>query len=166
MTEERPAYYISSSSNRGSFAMKIFIDAGRELNRQDNRNIQKYADLLEQAIREETLKNSPEAKQEAKTEKEEVLACFEGRDIFVEEIPNGYCSSYCCKHLPWFKVTTKKGPIIIGWRKRVISIDWSNTVDSKTSYDLFAAEDVTKDDKLIHAWGYDKAKEYINSILD
>ena len=86
--------------------------------------------------------------------------------IFMEEIPNGYCSDWCCEHLPWFIVTTKVGRIKIGNRKRVIEIDWSETLGTKTSDELFESEDVTKEKKLIHAWGIEKAKQYINLILE
>jgi len=85
--------------------------------------------------------------------------------IFVEEIPNGYCGDWCCRHLPWFIVTTKVGRFKIGWRKRVILIDWHDTVDTGSVYDLFQDEDVTKGGKFIHAWSMDEAKQYIDKIL-
>ena len=90
---------------------------------------------------------------------------FGSETIYVEEIPNGYCNRYCCKHLPWFVVTTKVGRITIGWRKRVINIDWEGSAITKKANELFPQEDVTKGDKLIHAWGYEKAKEYIGVLL-
>lgn len=102
---------------------------------------------------------------QAKEEKEKLLSLFPDKS-FVLEIPNGYCSDWCCKHLPWFTVTTKVGPITIGWRKRVISIDWKQTVRTKTSNELFAKEDVTKEYKLIHAWSYEDAKRYVNAIIN
>jgi hypothetical protein len=60
---------------------------------------------------------------------------------------------------------TKVGPITIGWRKRVISISWKNTDVKQTANQLFPNKDTTKEGHLIHAWGYDKAKEYINRLL-
>lgn len=86
--------------------------------------------------------------------------------IFVEEIPNGYqpSDSYF-QHLPWFKVTTIIGRIKIGWRKRVISIDWSETVVKKSSFELFPDEEVTRSAWEIHAWSLLKAKEYIQKIM-
>jgi hypothetical protein len=86
--------------------------------------------------------------------------------IFVDEIENGYCNDWCCSHLPWFIVTTEIGRFTIGWRKRVISIDWSQTVGTKTAEELFADEDVTKGEKSIHAWSVEKAKSYIDKIID
>ena len=65
-------------------------------------------------------------------------------NIFVEEIPNGYCNEPCCSRLPWFIVTTPVGHIKIGWRKRVINIDWTNTLQKKNGHELFPNEDVTK----------------------
>jgi len=86
--------------------------------------------------------------------------------IFVEEIGNGYCNDWCCEHLPWFIATTKVGRFAIGWRKRVVSIDWNETVGTKTSDELFKEEDVTKEHKLIHAWGVENAKLYVKKIID
>ena len=86
--------------------------------------------------------------------------------IFVEEIPNGYCDDWCCRHLPWFTITTSIGRFKIGWRKRVINIDWSETVSTGNSSDLFKDEDVTKGHKSIHAWSMEKAKQYLAIIIN
>jgi len=98
------------------------------------------------------------------TENRKLVALFT-EPIFVEEIPNGYCSDWCCRHLPWFIVTTSVGRFKIGWRKRVISIDWSDTVETGFATSLFEDEDVTKIAKCIHAWSMEKAKEYIDRII-
>jgi hypothetical protein len=106
----------------------------------------------------------PAAKERAKRERDELTGLFQ-TPIFVEDIPNGYCSDYCCAHLPWFIVTTAVGKIKIGWRKRVISIGWKDTKDTKTSSELFPSENVTKDEKLIHAWDLTRAKAYVDAIV-
>lgn len=109
--------------------------------------------------------NNPEEQDRAKAQKENLLALFDS-PIYVEEIPNGYCSDGCCRHLPWFIVTTKHGRVTVGWRKRVINIDWS-TLDKRQCADtLFPNENVTKGEDSIHAYGYEKAKEYLNKILN
>jgi hypothetical protein len=74
-------------------------------------------------------------------------------------IPNGYCPCNVCP--PWFEVTTDVGIITIGWRKRVINIEWGNN----NYLHLFKAEDVTKDEHGIHAWGYERAIEYLGRIV-
>jgi len=73
-------------------------------------------------------------------------------------IENEYCKCYRCT--PWYNVETIYGCIKIGWRKRVINIDYS---DLKVSPD-FSKEDVTKGEGYIHAWGWDKAEEYLRMI--
>lgn len=85
--------------------------------------------------------------------------------IFAEEIPNGYCDQWCCRHLPWFVVTTTIGRFKIGWRKRVINIDWSETRNTDTAVELFAEENVTKAEKYIHAWSIEDAKRYIQTVI-
>lgn len=77
-------------------------------------------------------------------------------------IPNEYCPCDTCP--PWYRVQVDDlTPFTIGWRKRVISIDWSETTVDLLH--LFEGEDVTKERHLIHAWSYDKASEYLAKIL-
>lgn len=121
-------------------------------------------DALIQEIDAARAQMNPEAIERAKTEKEKILACFPS-PIFVEEIPNGYCSRGCCRHLPWFIVTTSVGRFKIGWRKSVINIDWSETIGTDQADPLFINENVTKGVKYIHAWSYEKAREYILTIM-
>lgn len=89
--------------------------------------------------------------------------------IYVKEIPNEYYNKYSYLAVPWLLVTTTKGIIKIGWRSKVINIDWSESDVLSTAEDLFPDENVTKGDytnwRYIHAWGYDKAREYISKIL-
>ncbi len=85
--------------------------------------------------------------------------------IHVEVIPNEYCLQPCCWSLPWLLVTTKKGDIKVGWRKRVINIDWGLSDIEETGHGLFPDEDVTKGDYNIHAWTCFKAKEYLEKLL-
>lgn len=101
-----------------------------------------------------------------------------------ELLPNGYCHKECCEHIPWLKFHTSDGDIIIGWRKRVISIEWQ---ENFKPFDMavFNDENVTKwigDDNIykaipkgttetnvkrgIHAWGSDKAYEYLKKIKE
>lgn len=123
----------------------------------------KAAEMLLTALKTEIKENDP--KTFLQTAKNKELLKIFTQPIYVEEIPNGYCSRYCCKHLPWFIVTTSKGRIKIGWRKRVIQIDWTDSDIIATAEHLFLNEEVTKGPKYIHAWSIEKAKEYINKLL-
>jgi hypothetical protein len=162
---KKTVYNYMARGSRSSIELEILLDVNRELTDVDNRNIRESAENLVAKIHEETIAVDPESKTNALKERQEIISVFAGRNIYVEEIPNGYCSQYCCKHLPWFVVTTNKGRIKIGWRKRVISIDWSDSIIKETAEILFPSEDVTKYDNLIHAWGLEKAREYIDKLL-
>ena len=91
---------------------------------------------------------------------EEIFAGADMKPVTLNEIPNGYCPCEVCA--PWFVATFPFGDIKIGWRKRVINIDWSST--GKDLEHLFKEEDVTKDPHYIHAWGAQKASEYLKRI--
>lgn len=79
--------------------------------------------------------------------------------VILRPFPNQYCA---CEHCtPWFHVETECGKFSIGWRKRVINIDWSTIGDLSI---MFPNEDVTKGSCYIHAWGNDKATEYLGRI--
>jgi len=64
-----------------------------------------------------------------------------------------------------WKLTTRVGRFKIGWRKRVIHIDWKDSKVDLTAEQLFPEEDTTKDGRMIHAWSYKKAGEYVARVL-
>ena len=90
---------------------------------------------------------------------EEVFEKAGASGALLNEIPNSYCQCEVCA--PWFTARLPYGDITIGWRKRVISIDWSGLPDLSA---LFAEESVTKGPNMIHAYGKDKAIDYVRKI--
>lgn len=64
---------------------------------------------------------------------------------------------------PWWLVETEHGLIKLGWRKRVIEIDWTST-GRRLPLTAITEEDVTKQDNLVHAWGYGKAVIYLQAL--
>ncbi len=61
---------------------------------------------------------------------------------------------------PWWLVRTASGLVKIGWRKRVIEIDWSDTALRLE----VTPDDVTKDGSMVHAYSYAKAVEYMTEL--
>lgn len=123
------------------------------------------AELVEKEVRSEIIANDPIQIQRSANEKKDLISIFT-EPIFVESIPNGYCSRYCCKHLPWFIITTKVGRFTIGWRKRVINIEWIGIPNAARAEKLFPNEDVTKGDYSIHAWSLEDAKRYVKTVME
>jgi hypothetical protein len=64
------------------------------------------------------------------------------------------------RNSPWWLVITEFGPIEIGWRKRVISIDWQDTAARVE----VTEDNVTKDSTSVHAWSYVKALQYLTTL--
>jgi hypothetical protein len=71
---------------------------------------------------------------------------------------------------PWWLVKTKWGLIEIGWRKRVINIDWSDTPlrikkDVIREYEFhmlsLTPDQTDQGDTYIHAWNYGDAINYL-----
>lgn len=60
---------------------------------------------------------------------------------------------------PWWLVMTEYGLVELGWRKRVVSIDWSAT-DVRA---VVTTDDVTKCDTLVHAWNLPDAVKYLTN---
>lgn len=61
---------------------------------------------------------------------------------------------------PWWLVETDMGPIEIGWRKRVISVNWESTgFPAKVTDDA-----VTQDKFLVHAWDYKSLVVYLHNL--
>lgn len=145
------------------FCLKILMDAGRELSNVDKSHIRACADDLQNKIWHQTLILDPEIIKEKSEQRRQIQGLFAGHLIFIEETKNEYDNFDV---FPWFIAYTKLGRIKIGWRKRVINIDWQGSLIIGTANNIFPNEDTTKGDCYIHAWGYDKAQEYINKLLD
>lgn len=85
--------------------------------------------------------------------------------VVLHHIENSYRSGNMSP--PWFRAETEIGSITIGWRTRVIHIDWRDTsYKEKNILFLFRNEEVTKGGTFIHAWGKDKAVEYLRKIRE
>jgi hypothetical protein len=102
--------------------------------------------------------------------KEHVLALFQMAGFetkSIHELPNGYWPQhpdYDSVRTPWWLVHTQYGLIKIGWRKRVISIDWETT-DFRDEERLVAeGDDTTSLDDLVHAWTYTNALKYLTTL--
>ena len=163
---KKSVFTYESFGSYGKTEVEILMDLGRELNDTDYSNIRESVEKLLEKLREETVRLDPKTNEEYASTKAQLLQLFGNRSIFVEEIPNGYCPCAICNQTsPWFIVTTSKGKIKIGWRKRVINIDWKDSLIKESSETLFPNEDVTRWETGIHAWGYEKAKEYLDIIL-
>lgn len=164
--------YKQESFGSKNYGIEIRVAVDRPLNQNDEMASYKIVEDIESAIMGETMRLDPEQAKAKAEERQRLMALFgekvddigAGRNIFVEEIPNGYCPRWCCSQKPWYKVTTNKGIITLGWRKRVIEITWDASVAGSAD-ELFPGEDSTKIGRLIHAWGYEKAQEYITRLL-
>jgi hypothetical protein len=97
-------------------------------------------------------------------------AGFEKEQFELIPIPNEYCHDVenCTICANWFNVSTEYGIIKIGWRKRVINIDWSNINDILVCNGniIFEDQETTKGENYVHAWGNDKCTEYLLKLKE
>jgi len=158
-------YKLATSHEKhgtSSVGVQIHVSLDRPLTDTERSELSALCDQSLRVIELQSSRLDPERQ----SQRAEMVAMIKGLFpglVFAKEIPNGYCGEPCCEHRPWLLVTTRIGVIKIGWRKRVLSIDWSGSIVEQWAIDLFSAEDVTKEG-LIHAWGYDKAREYIAKL--
>lgn len=162
--EYEVAYHSESWGPSGSLGVKIMLVIDRELTDNDRNAARKACDKIREALQEETMALDPKTAINSAKERTDIIGLFDG-SIYVEEIPNEYDNSWAYKHLPWFRVTTKIGHVKIGWRTRVIFIDWSETGVNKTAEEMFPHEDVSKYEREIHAWSLEDAKKYLTVIF-
>lgn len=84
-----------------------------------------------------------------------------GFRVVLQAVKNGYWGDESSE--PWFMAQSGAATVRIGWRKRVISIDWESM--HVPLPDLFADQDVTKGPYGVHAWSEDKAVEYLKRLI-
>lgn len=142
-----------------------FNSLPKEVRDKISRNSTSFLQELQEQIAIEWVKIHEVDKRKAMIDKLTSLFVSAGFDtIYVETIDNEYCSGSCYYHLPWIVVTTQKGHIKLGWRKRVINIDWSDSNINLDGNKIFKGENVTTGEKYIHAWSYEKAIEYLSKL--
>lgn len=160
---------VSSFESRGglgSTGVQIHLALDHPMTDAEQSICSDFAEKIVKSLQTERQRVDPETIKHGREVKARLISCFPvNMLIYVEEIPNGYCSQPCCIHLPWLRVTTTRGRIIIGWRKRVIEISWPDSDEKCSAEDLFPDEQTTKLGRLIHAWGYDKAEQYLAKLL-
>ena len=168
MTDEKEWKPLSSQESHGGlgrYGVRVNALVDREFTEDEKSLAYKFSDELMKLMQKNSVLADPEAVAAGKRVRDELILLFDGTKIHVQEIPNEYCSQACCLHSPWLIVTSFAGRIKVGWRKRVIVIDWSDSDVAATAAYLFPNEDVTKEGRMIHAWGYEKAREYIEKLL-
>ena len=157
-------YTLTVTGSFGRLDLSLDLDIYRDLTDADERLISKHVDALRVGLIEESYRSNFSLQQSLRDEEYKLESLFGDRKIFIEKVENEYTQGHPSS-ASWLVVTTNKGRIKVGWRKHVISIDWSDSVIKGSGYDLFPDEDVIRWAVGIHAWGYEKAQEYINKLL-
>ncbi len=158
--------HSQESYGEHSFALLILVKmSNRKLCDKDR--LYRVGDQIKRDLDTVSAEMDPEGP--AKRERERVGICgiyqSAGVDaIYMEPLANGYCSEPCCLNLPWFRVTSKIGHVVIGWRKRVLSIDWKDSLVKASGNELFPEENVTRWETGIHAWSTEDAAKYIRRL--
>lgn len=155
--------HISRQESLGRYriGVKIEVATPHALSDAEKSEIGNAASALYDTLWRGAERSDPEVTEAVAQEKRGLLALFPA-DCGHKEISNGYDERSI---RPWFAVYTNRGMFVVGWRKRVISLDWSHGLIRETAEELFPNEDVTKSGRMIHAWGYDKAREYVARLL-
>lgn len=163
---ETKALVAALSDERGSamFSPKFEIEYPVSEAAREAMN-QVYGALIEQQHM-----TDPKTKNSASETRDEFQRAFTeaGYDpIYMKAVPNEYYrDKFDSKRWPWFLVTTVDGTFKVGWRKRVINLDWSDT-ELKGNVDgnkLFAGDDTTRDELMVHCCSIDRLTEYLGRL--
>ena len=150
--------------------IKVMVMLDREFNDADSSAGRKLVRDLFASLEMETARLDPKTEEFRVKEKAEIEKVFVDAGfpaIFMEPIPNEYFGDNDPWSLrsPWYIVTTRIGHFKVGWRKRVLVLDWERTEVKTTADTLFQNEDVTKGEHMIHCWSYAKATEYLKRVM-
>lgn len=165
----QPIHETDSYGGYGRFYLRVEAEcADRKFDDVDYDNIRPHVQAIERVLHARTFALDPKIQAQAATDKERLLLCFGDEKIWVQPIENRYHgpNSPYGSMFPWFDVTTTRGIFLVGWRKRVIQLDWSRTNVNVDADTLFPEDKVTKHAFMIHAWSYEDLKRYITTILE
>ena len=96
---------------------------------------------------------------------EEIFTKSGYKQVVLNAIPNEYCGDpTCCG--PWFLVRTEVGNFKVGWRKRVINLEWAGkgVGPERDLTHLFKGESTTLERDYVHAHGREKLIDYLRRI--
>lgn len=146
----------------GSYSFEFNLE-GLELDDEGKKNIKRIAYDIHLELSRQVIRNHPEGSHRKFATVEQLLEVFEEPVFNVEEVENEYRYD---PWDPWLIVLTRRGFIKIGWRKRVIVIEWNNSSIKESAEELFPDLDVTKNGKMIHAWGHEQATEIVSTLME
>lgn len=151
------------------FGLMILVKmSNRKVCDKDSPLIYRAADTIRAGLERVTASLDPEGPAKRERYRLEFANIYKAAGveaIYMEMLPNGYSSDPSFLNVPWFRVTSKIGHVVIGWRKRVIEINWKDTIMKVWDAEkLFPDENVTRVENTVHAWGSEKASEYIRRL--
>ena len=164
---------LRSSESFGSgedFGFRIMATVSRELSHDERIALIKAEEIVTSAIHAENIRLDPESAVNREYEKAGLLKCFP-HFFHAEPIPNGYCNRWCCTQRPWYRVLTRVGYFVIGWRKSVMNIDWTDTIIKASGEEIFPGAvftvsrpgDITR---YCHASSYVDATKRIAAVIE
>lgn len=160
--------YSEDSSGEHFRGIRVFVKmSNRKLREEDRTNLHRVGAQIREDLDKVSAETDPKGWEKREAMRSHIADIFKDAGveaIYMRPLPNGYCPRPCCLNKPWFRVTSKIGDIVIGWRKSVISIDWKGSDVQSDGYVLFPTENVTRWETGIHAHGRDKAVEYIRRL--
>lgn len=163
MFNEAEYKLISSYETKGDVNLGIRISiAGNALTEEEEMTVRYAGYDLQDKLTRLRLNRNPSNIALGEQMYGRLTECFPS-PIYVKKVDNPYWPGD--PNNMSLEVTTPKGIIVVGWRKSVIEIDWTKSDIYQDADELFPQEDVTKDTRMIHAWGYEKATEYIGVLL-
>jgi hypothetical protein len=162
---------IESYGGGGNFKGKVYIESEKydalpeEIRNDISYDASRWIQRISETIKMEWAKeNEADLRRAHVAELSELFKSAGFDPIYVEVIGNEYCSEACCYKYPWIIVTTNKGRIKLGWRKRVMNLDWSDLDIEVDGQDLFKGEKTTTGKDYVHCWSKEKAIEYLRKL--
>ena len=151
--------------SNGTYGVVINLSVNREITEAEQSRCNAMAEELIRLMQCETVRMDPDTRKAKIATRDLFIQRFRDAHldpVFVEEIPNGYWGPDhpAGVESPWYVITSKIGRIRIGWRKRVVEINWSDSIlkpliatreaiGSKIFSDVKAR---TVGDTFVHCW--------------
>lgn len=157
-------YAVQQHSSR-YFGLSIVVDQDRKLDDEDFAACSKHIREIERVLQARTYKLDPIEQAHALEERTKLLAAFPDA-IYVQPVKNQYHGDSPYGQMrPWFEVTTKRGIFLVGWRKRVINLDWTKTDVMSKGSEVFPDHQMTMGDAYLHTGTYEYLKEAVAKLM-